>query len=237
MLKRFVLNCRKPDLDAEAFRRHWRDVHGPLLTSLPDYRRFVTRYDQNHVLAPGPVGLPFVHDGLTEIWQRSDANIVQRFADTELYRQMVQPDELQFADREHTVAFFADERTEIATEAAVKLIILTTRRAGLSPAEFHDRLWRVERSRLREASAFWSRLRGYQQNHVRADSGRGLAGASIDVPDDVTAIWFDTLQDAYSACAAAGPLLYGDSETFETDLTRSFFTDAVNFFDERPRDG
>ena len=36
MLKRFVLNRRKPDLSAEEFGRHWRESHGPLLTGLPD---------------------------------------------------------------------------------------------------------------------------------------------------------------------------------------------------------
>lgn len=234
MLKRFVLNRRKRELDVEAFRHYWRNIHGPLLASLPAYRDFVTRYDQNHVLAPGLIGKPFDYDGLTEIWQRSEDNIKLGFATTDVYRETVQPDEVHFADREKTVAFFADQRTAAPAQTPVKLIILTTRRAGLTPSEFHEHLWNVERPRLQQTRAFWNSVRGYQQNHVRAGSGRGLAGAATDVPDDLSTFWFDSLDDAHAACIAAGALLYASPEIFATDLTRSFFAEAVTFFDERP---
>jgi uncharacterized protein (TIGR02118 family) len=232
MLKRFVLNRRKPDLSAEEFGRHWRESHGPLLTGLPEYRDFVSRYDQNHVLAPGPVGTPFGYDGLTEIWQRSEANVERRFSDTELYREIVLPDELKFADREQTVAFFADQLLEIGAQTRIKLIVLTARRAGLAAMEFHERLTNLQ-EQLQQVPEFRDMAKGYQHNCVRASSGRGLAGTAMRVPDDISAFWFTSLNEAQAACRAVGPLLYRDPQTFATEMTQSFFAEAINFFDQR----
>ncbi len=37
---------RRPDLSPAEFRRHWREVHGPMVAELPN----VLRYSQHHVL-------------------------------------------------------------------------------------------------------------------------------------------------------------------------------------------
>lgn len=45
MLTRVVAMHRRADLDAEAFRRHWLTVHGPLMAQVPN-----VHYVQNHVI-------------------------------------------------------------------------------------------------------------------------------------------------------------------------------------------
>jgi uncharacterized protein (TIGR02118 family) len=45
MLKFMVVIYRRPDLTHEQFRRHLKDVHGPLARNLPGLRKYV----QNHV--------------------------------------------------------------------------------------------------------------------------------------------------------------------------------------------
>lgn len=45
MFTRLVAMKRRPDLSPSEFRRHWREVHGPLMAQLPG-----VYYQQNHVV-------------------------------------------------------------------------------------------------------------------------------------------------------------------------------------------
>lgn len=44
MVKFMVLVYRRPDLSPEKFRRHLREVHGPLAQKLPGLRKYVQNY-------------------------------------------------------------------------------------------------------------------------------------------------------------------------------------------------
>ncbi len=44
MLKFMVVLYRKPDLSQENFRRHLREIHGPLARRLPGLRKYVQNY-------------------------------------------------------------------------------------------------------------------------------------------------------------------------------------------------
>jgi uncharacterized protein (TIGR02118 family) len=63
MLKLMVLARKREDLSKEAFERHLRDTHTPLLTQMPGLRRLV----MNRVL-PDPTGPPPAWDVLAEDW-------------------------------------------------------------------------------------------------------------------------------------------------------------------------
>lgn len=63
MLKFVTVLYRRPDLSPEAFRRHLRDVHGPLVERLPGLRRYV----QNHA-APDPSRKHPGWDAVIEVW-------------------------------------------------------------------------------------------------------------------------------------------------------------------------
>src|SRR5689334_22264898 len=69
MIVRMGILSRKEGLAVDAFRRHWRDVHGPLAAKLPG----LLRYQQNHVVAVpdsplGPVERLGAVDGISELW-------------------------------------------------------------------------------------------------------------------------------------------------------------------------
>jgi uncharacterized protein (TIGR02118 family) len=63
MNKLVLLLHRRPDLSVEDFRRHWHEVHRPLVERLPGLRRLVL----NDVL-PAPDGAPAPCDGIAEAW-------------------------------------------------------------------------------------------------------------------------------------------------------------------------
>jgi uncharacterized protein (TIGR02118 family) len=64
MIKRLTLIYRKDGMTVDEFRRHWRDVHGPLAARTAGLRRYV----QHHVVdtrSPSNVLRP---DGIAELW-------------------------------------------------------------------------------------------------------------------------------------------------------------------------
>lgn len=65
---RFSFLVRNPALTAQEFRAHYRDVHGPLAAAQAGFRKYTTRYVQNHVrevLRAGEVAA----DGITATTQ------------------------------------------------------------------------------------------------------------------------------------------------------------------------
>ena len=65
MIVRMGLLRRKKGLPVDAFRSHWRDVHGPLAARLPG----LLRYHQNHVVSsPEPISHMGAIDGISELW-------------------------------------------------------------------------------------------------------------------------------------------------------------------------
>lgn len=63
MLKFMVVVYKRPDLSVEAFRRHLRDIHGPLAKKLPGLRRYI----QNFV-RPDPTRKPPGWDAVIELY-------------------------------------------------------------------------------------------------------------------------------------------------------------------------
>jgi uncharacterized protein (TIGR02118 family) len=70
VVKFMVFIVRRPDLSTDAFRRHFRDVHGPLVCALPG----LVRYVQN-VAVPDEEASPgfAVCDAVAELWFRDRA--------------------------------------------------------------------------------------------------------------------------------------------------------------------
>ena len=63
MLKVVFLVHKKPDLDAEAFRRHWRETQGSLGAKIAGTRKYV---QNQSVITPGSGTAPY--DGFAEMW-------------------------------------------------------------------------------------------------------------------------------------------------------------------------
>jgi uncharacterized protein (TIGR02118 family) len=63
---------RRPGMDLDAFRRHWREVHGPIAARIP----VLQRYEQNHLAASAYARDPNPpYDGLAITWFRSTADM------------------------------------------------------------------------------------------------------------------------------------------------------------------
>jgi uncharacterized protein (TIGR02118 family) len=58
-----ALLTRRPGMEREEFREHWRATHGPLLTQIPSMRKYI----QSHVI-PDPAQGDTPCDGVAEIW-------------------------------------------------------------------------------------------------------------------------------------------------------------------------
>lgn len=65
MIKTVTLLSRRPDLSAEEFHRHWREVHAPLVWAMPGVRRYVQCRPVNIA------GKEARYDGIAEVWYDS----------------------------------------------------------------------------------------------------------------------------------------------------------------------
>lgn len=125
---RFSFLVRHPELSPEEFRRHYRDVHGPLAAAQAGFRKYTSRYVQNHVresLRDGTIQA----DGITATTQvpRADYN-VGFFAEPDYA--VVQEDELFLFDvqRTRSVVGRAIAGDGTAATAPVGLLALTSER-------------------------------------------------------------------------------------------------------------
>jgi len=105
---------RKPDISAEEFHRHWKEVHGPLVMSVPEFARYVRKYVQGHTVPdkvpgfPRPTFTPF--DGVAELWFDNVADIGKAFAEPR-YLEVIRPDELKFLDLPNCTLVVVEEVT------------------------------------------------------------------------------------------------------------------------------
>lgn len=77
MVKVIVLLSRREGMDPEAFARHARETHLPLVAALPGLRRLVF----NHVLPnPDPHAPPPAYDAVSEDWFDSPEAVAMAFA-------------------------------------------------------------------------------------------------------------------------------------------------------------
>ena len=97
----FLVN-RRPDMEAEDFRRYWRETHGPIAAKLPGLRKYV----QNH-FAAAPDGTPPMYDGFAELWWDDAEAMEQSLASAEGQAAVADAD--NFLDPERIQTFSVDE--------------------------------------------------------------------------------------------------------------------------------
>ena len=103
MIKTLTFLKRKPGITREEFRRHWKEIHGPLAARVvPGLRRYV----QSH---PVP-GFDSDIDGIVELWW-DDVEAFQAFfawRETDDANELKE-DEEKFVDTRQWVRFVAEE--------------------------------------------------------------------------------------------------------------------------------
>lgn len=115
MIKLVACLRRKPGLSPEAFRRHWLEVHGPLIRSIPELVRHIRRYVQMHpsgatFAALATAGDPF--DGVAEMVFDDAESMARAFAEPE-YLARVRPDEESFLDLPRCHVLLVEDRPMI----------------------------------------------------------------------------------------------------------------------------
>lgn len=103
---------RKAGMSAEAFSRHWRDVHAPLIRACRPFARHLVRYTQHHLADQNsPVarmfGISGAYDGVAVLEFADMDAMAQAFAEP-AYLEQVRPDEFNFVDLEHGLCFLTE---------------------------------------------------------------------------------------------------------------------------------
>jgi uncharacterized protein (TIGR02118 family) len=80
MLKVMVLLAKRSGLSIAEFRRHWLEVHAPLVHALPGLRRYVQDHVVSNLDIPAAVPLGVEIDGIAELWFDDEAAVQRAFA-------------------------------------------------------------------------------------------------------------------------------------------------------------
>jgi uncharacterized protein (TIGR02118 family) len=109
MVNFIICAKRKPGMTREEFSAYWRNHHGPLVKSVPEFMRHVRKYVQCHIV-PGALafGKEAEYDGVAELWFDSAEEITQAFNEPR-YLEIIRPDELKFADVANCISFITEE--------------------------------------------------------------------------------------------------------------------------------
>lgn len=109
MVKYIICAKRKASLTRQEFNTYWRNNHGPLVRSVPEFMRHVRKYVQCHLVGgASPLGGESVYDGVAELWFDSPAEIELAFNEPR-YLEIIRPDELKFVDLASCISFITEE--------------------------------------------------------------------------------------------------------------------------------
>ena len=233
--KKIALLAPRPGLDDLAFRRYWRETHGPLVASSPGYAAYRQRYVQNHILAPGPVGARLAFAGMAEFWL--PGNNEDDYAFTSIYRDRIQIDELQFIDMDGTVSFTALEHVIRPERGRAKLVVLSGRNDSIGLSEFRLRYTQDYVASALRVPGFAECLRGWRVDHLVEGSFRlpGARRAPALQIDCAQSFWFDSALEVVAAFAALDHATRAqavDGGIFSTVNCWSFQAEERVFFDQ-----
>ncbi len=106
MLKMMFMVHRRPDLDADAFSKYWRETHAPIAKQIPGLRKYI----QHHAIS-GSDGSAPPYDGIAEMWYDDDAALEQAMATQE--GQAAQADAAQCMDLERMLFMSVDQNSVV----------------------------------------------------------------------------------------------------------------------------
>jgi uncharacterized protein (TIGR02118 family) len=211
MRVRMGLLTRRPDLGTDAFRRHWREVHGPVAARLPG----LLRYQQNHLIARLPVeGVPggsWSLDGISALWF-AEGTDMRALAATPAYGAVavdeprcMLPSRVIVADR-HVVLPEPDA-------ACPKAMLLLSRAPGLGAAGFAA-AW-LSPAGLPAVPG----LAGCTLSLVTDRIARDATSGDDEIPVDAVAeLWFAAAPPDRLALAAAAARVTGSAAAWMAEM-------------------
>jgi uncharacterized protein (TIGR02118 family) len=111
MLSVIVQVKRAPHLSRDEFLHYWRDRHATLVTSVPEFMRYVRRYSQYHPMAEANeafFGGQSEYDGTAILWFDSLDDVSAAFNDP-TYLSVIKPDEETFVDLDNCSSTVVEE--------------------------------------------------------------------------------------------------------------------------------
>jgi len=109
MVKFIICATRKAGLTRAEFSTYWRNQHGPLVKSVPEFMRHVRKYVQCHIVAgKSPFGGETAYDGVAELWFDTPEELTRAFNEPK-YLEIIRPDELKFVDIFKCLSFITEE--------------------------------------------------------------------------------------------------------------------------------
>lgn len=197
MIVRVGLLKKRPDLDTEQFRRHWRDVHGPLAARMPGLRA----YHQNHVVDKTQLAIDHARggwdlDGISELWF-DDRDSMIRAITSDAYKAVADDSPNCMAATSVIVA----EQTVVVPHdkmnARIKRMSILERRSGLTPDDFR-REWLDKHAAM---VAKFPAIAGYTQNLVTEHGATpGIDGDDgTPAADGIVEMWFRNTADLTAA--------------------------------------
>ena len=109
MVKYIICAARKAGMTHEEFSAYWRNHHGSVVKSVPEFTRHVRKYVQCHLVGNTvPLGAVGAYDGVAELWFDSVEELETAFNEPR-YLEIIRPDELKFADLNKSISFITEE--------------------------------------------------------------------------------------------------------------------------------
>lgn len=109
MVKYTICVKRKAGLTWDEFDTYWRNHHGTVVKSVPEFMRHVRKYVQCHLVKGAmPFGAAGAYDGIAELWFDSVEELQAAFNEPR-YLAIIRPDELKFVELEKCMSFITEE--------------------------------------------------------------------------------------------------------------------------------
>ena len=112
MVKFVACARRKAGMTTAEFQDYWKNNHGPLVRSVPEFWAYVRRYVQGHTMSDSVPGFPpqdeAPFDGIAELWFDSVEDIGKAFSHPR-YLEIIRPDELKFVDFASSRVFIVED--------------------------------------------------------------------------------------------------------------------------------
>jgi len=216
VITRMGLLRKRPDMTVDAFRAHWRDIHGPIAASLPGLRR----YHQNHVVDRQQRAISYTRgsfdfDGFSELWFDDLPSMAAAFGDERVHR--LRDDEARFIGDLKVIT--ALQHVVVPTPAGrplLKRMSTLKRRPDVDPEDFKREWFDIHSFLVKRLP----QVKGYTQNLIFDRShGRGRPASYDELPiDGIVELWFDDVDSLGAA--------------FASDAGRTLMTHAAEFISE-----
>ena len=218
MIVRMGLLKVREDLTNDAFRKHWRNTHGPLAAQLPGLHR----YHQNHVVDREQRGISYTRgshdfDGFSQLWFEDIPSMSAAFS-TDLVTSLGE-DESQFiGDFKLITALQHVVVPKPEGTPLIKRMSTLRRRPDIDSEKFNSEWLDVHSFLVKRLP----QVKGYTQNLIFDRShGRGKPATYDELPiDGIVELWFEDTDSLAAAFASdAGKTLMTHASEFISEIS------------------